>query len=456
MAYHSRVRTRLLTPSLVTLFVLASCTPFEGDGTGASSTGVGAAGTSSSTSASNGGTSSSTSSGSGGMGPKLETITVVDAKGTPQPGLTVFSAHADGSADQTLTTDASGTVMVDIPTGGSVSLADPDAMRLVTYFGVGDGASARFVRAPVRANPNPAKNVSVTNPSSGAALVEYGQSCDPTILSVPGTQTANLSASGCPGQATYDVVAVGLGSQALPNNIGALQYVGVKSNISYANGTIGTIALSPATVTWAQGVATVPGSAQFQFFTVTGRRAGIPTYHRVVPNANGQYIEMPGNGVFSSFDMAQRISFPSSAGATVTWQHVEHTTALAPAQSQPTMVTLLPPPKDPSATAPNSDFNAGKWSYALTGAPFADAVVLEAIGGTQNPTWTVLTPPEQMAMITVPTVPAAFSSLKPSTSAFIYLVRHVDDEAASYAEVLTRGWLFDDATFTESYLRRVY
>ncbi len=423
-------------------------------GNGAGAGGVGGAGngsTSMSSTSGAGPSGSKSSSGVGGMGPLHETITVLDAASAPQAGLTVFAANPDGTPDAVKQTDSLGQVTLDIPAGGSVSLADPDALRVVTYFGVSKGASVRFIRAPVRKNENPVKLMQIINPSSTASVIEYGQSCDIFTLPLSGNgATSNTYITGCPNQATLDIVAVGLG----PGTNGAVLSVGTKLGIAYGSGNIGTIAQSTATSGSARGIATIPGGAASSTFRITGRRGRIPNYHRELPSANAGPLEMP--NAFDGYDFEQRIVFAKSGNSTRVLRHLEHALTL-PGLTNVTMPTA---PIDPAVVAQAPDLATGKLPFALTGAAYADAIVLDVeptcVAFLCSPTWTVVSPPVASGMLTLPVLPAGFESLKP-LAPFTFTTRHVDDQtAADFASLLAAGWQFDDETLTESRLVRTY
>jgi hypothetical protein len=154
--------------------------------------------------------------------------------------------------------------------------------------------------------------------------------------------------------------------------------------------------------------------------------------------------------IFNSFDFEQKVSFAPSGNSTRVLRHLEHKATLPTG----TMITMPPSPLDPVVVAEAPNLATGTLPFALSGAAYADAVVLEI---DQAATWTVLTPATSSGTVTLPTLPAGFDSLKPSGSGFSFTTRHVDDaQATSYAALLAAGWQLEDETLDESRIIRTY
>jgi hypothetical protein len=165
--------------------------------------------------------------GAGGDGAMLERIEVRNQDGTAAAGVPVIVSDPDGEVLESVETDASGDVSVDVPAGGMVTVLDTTEFvdlnnvlyqyrHVTTVLGIEEGGSARFVIVPV---PGPALaiqtmdvSIATGTPPAGAVGYRHDLSCYHGIPTLPAT----FDYPGCPGQLTFDVLAMATDAADLP------------------------------------------------------------------------------------------------------------------------------------------------------------------------------------------------------------------------------------------------
>jgi hypothetical protein len=160
------------------------------------------------------------SGGAAGEPPVLETVVVVDELGKPAAGCDVITNTAEGTFFARGKTDATGTVMLDVPEGGSASAVWSASVvdgqgtvltfhQLWTVAGVAQGAT---VHALVQSFDAPKKNAPMGDITlvvadgfpAGTSTVEVNLPCLSTSVT-PSSPIVVKDYVGCPGETSYDV-----------------------------------------------------------------------------------------------------------------------------------------------------------------------------------------------------------------------------------------------------------
>ena len=418
----------------------------SGSATNASGSGANASGSGAATSGS--------SAGGGGSGPTLESITVIDAAGAPQTGLTIISNDAAGALLDQTTTDGAGAASLDVPATGSVSMLDHDGLQVTTYYGITDGASVRFIRTPKQAGVNASKSMSVSVSGTHAGVVRYDyiSSCFPYSLSFNPPGSGSVSVTGCAGETTLEMMAIGIGTTSPPYDIGEVKVAEAKS-VAYSASSVPAFAFPTApTVGSARATATKPSNVTGSGFRVIGRRNGRPSYSRYIADADtmGFVVQMP-TSLFDGFDFVSNMSFSLGGTDHADLAHIEHAAALT-GQTISFGATSL---SLPLVFAP-PDFAGQKMNYSFQGTSFGDAVVITGVqtksSAYENITHTIVLPPAQNGSAQIPALPSGFDDVafKPA-SYLVQTVQNVDVAGvATYDDLITAGWDPDHQTYNES------
>lgn len=219
--------------------------------------------------------------------PVLETVVVTNGEGSIIANADVFSSSADGSLFATAKTDATGTASIDVPPGGSVSSiltrVDPGgngtALKLHILYSIAEveqGSTVQLVSFKLQAPPTPPTMADITltlaSVPSGTASVKVFMPCA-APAEYPESTIVVKDYAACPGESTYDVVALALNAAGV-----TLGSAFVLEKAFTAGQTAShTLSFSSAAVQTTASIEGLPTNADYALLSLSGWRPQRPS-----------------------------------------------------------------------------------------------------------------------------------------------------------------------------------